>query len=62
MLAQWLDVLKAGGTMPPLELMRRVGIDLSSAQPIRDAIAYVGRLVEELEFSFLNVTQAERRL
>ena len=60
-LAQWLDVLKAGGTMPPLELMRRVGIDLSSAQPIRDAIAYVGRLVEELEFSFLNVKQAERR-
>ena len=51
-LAQWLDVLRAGGTLPPLELMRRVGIDLSSAQPIRDAVAYVGRLIEELEASF----------
>ena len=51
-LAQWLDVLRAGGTLPPLELMRRVGIDLSSVQPIRDAVAYVGRMVDELEASF----------
>jgi len=51
-LAQWLDVLRAGGTLPPLELMRRVGIDLSSPQPIRDAVAYVGRLIDELEASF----------
>ena len=51
-LAQWLDVLRAGGTMPPLDLMRQVGIDLTSAQPIRDAVAYVGRMVEELEGSF----------
>jgi len=51
-LAPWLDVLRAGGTLPPLDLMRRVGIDLSSPQPIRDAVAYVGRLIEELEASF----------
>ena len=50
--SQWLDVLRAGGTLPPLDLMRRVGIDLSSPQPIRDAVAYVGRLIEELEASF----------
>ena len=52
MLGPWLEVLRAGGTLPPLELMRRVGIDLSSPQPIRDAVAYVGRLIEELESSF----------
>ena len=51
-LAQWLDVLRAGGTLPPLELMRQVGIDLSSTQPIRDAVAYVGRMIDELEASF----------
>jgi oligoendopeptidase F len=51
-LSQWLNVLRAGGTQPPLDLMRRVGVDLSSPQPIRDAIAYVGRLIEELEASF----------
>jgi len=32
--------------------MRRVGIDLSSPQPIRDAVAYVGRLIDELEAGF----------
>ena len=52
MFAQWLDVLRAGSTLPPLELMRRVGIDLSSPQPIRDAVAYAGRLIDELEASF----------
>lgn len=50
--AGWLGVLRAGGTLAPLELMRQVGIDLSSPQPIRDAVAYVGRMVEELEASF----------
>ena len=49
--AQWLDVLRAAGTLPPLLLMRRVGIDLSSAQPILHATAYVGGMVEELEGS-----------
>jgi oligoendopeptidase F len=51
-LAQWLDVLRAGGTLPPLDLMRQVGIDLSTPQPIRDAVAYVGRLIEELEAGY----------
>ncbi|MDB5860737.1 MAG: oligoendopeptidase [Ramlibacter sp.] len=50
--AGWLDVLRAGGTLPPLDLMRKVGIDLSSPQPVRDAVAYVGRLVDELEAAF----------
>lgn len=51
-LAGWLDVLRAGGTLQPLELMKKVGIDLSSPQPIRDAVAYVGQLVTELEAAF----------
>jgi oligoendopeptidase F len=51
-LAAWQDVLRAGGTLHPLDLMRKVGIDLASPEPIRQAVAYVGRLVEELEASF----------
>jgi oligoendopeptidase F len=50
--AGWLDVLAAGGVLPPLELLRKVGIDLASPQPIREAVAYVGRLVDDLEASF----------
>jgi len=50
--ARWLDVLKAGGTRTPLELMAIAGVDMASPQPIHDAVAYVGRLVDELERSF----------
>jgi oligoendopeptidase F len=49
---RWLEVLKAGGTRKPLELMQLAGIDMNSPQPIHDAVAYVGRLVGELEASF----------
>lgn len=50
--AGWLDVLRAGGTLEPLALMRKVGIDLASPEPVRAAVAYVGRLVDELEAGF----------
>ncbi len=49
---RWLDVLKAGGTLKPLELMQAAGIDMHSPQPIHDAVAYVGGLIDELEQSF----------
>jgi oligoendopeptidase F len=52
LLADWQDVLRAGGTLHPLDLVRKVGIDLSSPEPIRQAVAYVGKLVDELEASF----------
>jgi oligoendopeptidase F len=49
---RWLEVLKAGGTMRPLELMKLAGVDMSSPEPIRKAVAYVGSLIDELEKSF----------
>jgi oligoendopeptidase F len=49
---RWLQVLKAGGTMKPLELMKLAGVDLGSEAPIRGAVAYVGSLVDELELAF----------
>jgi oligoendopeptidase F len=49
---RWLQVLKAGGTMKPLELLQMAGVDLSSPAPIRAAVAYVGLLVDELEGAF----------
>ena len=49
---RWLRVLRAGGTLKPLELMQLAGIDMSTPQPIHDAVAYVGSLVDELEKSF----------
>ncbi|MCE2658833.1 MAG: oligoendopeptidase F [Rubrivivax sp.] len=49
---RWLEVLKAGGTQPPLQLLAAAGIDLSTPQPIHDAVAYVGGLIDELETLF----------
>lgn len=49
---RWLQVLKAGGTMKPMELLQAAGIDLGSPEPIRAAVAYVGTLVDELEGAF----------
>ncbi|MCA3218522.1 MAG: oligoendopeptidase F [Burkholderiales bacterium] len=49
---RWLEVLKAGGTHRPLELMKMAGVDMQTSQPIHDAVAYVGRLIDELDQSF----------
>ncbi len=49
---RWQQVLRAGGTLKPLELMQLAGVDMSTPQPIHDAVAYVGALVAELESLF----------
>lgn len=49
---RWLEVLKAGGTMSPLELMKHAGVDMTKPEPIRFAVAYVGSLVDDLEKMF----------
>ena len=45
----WLEVLKAGGTKTPVELAQMAGVDITTEQPLRDTIAYIGELVDELE-------------
>ncbi|MGR9589648.1 oligoendopeptidase F [Bacillus thuringiensis] len=49
---RWLDVLRAGGTMKPLELMKHAGIDMSKPDAIRKAVSYVSSLIDELEHSY----------
>ncbi|CAG9619919.1 oligoendopeptidase F [Sutcliffiella rhizosphaerae] len=49
---KWLSALKAGSTLTPLELMKQGGVDMSTPEPIKTAVAYVGSLVDELENSF----------
>ncbi|MBS4173105.1 oligoendopeptidase F [Bacillus sp. FJAT-49736] len=50
---RWLEVLKAGGTLTPLELIKKAGVDMSKPDAIKKAVAYVGYLVDELEKSYL---------
>ncbi|MGH0829394.1 MULTISPECIES: oligoendopeptidase F [Bacillus] len=49
---RWLDVLRAGGTMKPLELMKHAGVDMSKPDAIRRAVSYVGSLIDELGRSY----------
>ncbi|EPD51427.1 oligoendopeptidase F [Paenisporosarcina sp. HGH0030] len=46
--AQWLEVLQAGGTKSPVELAQMAGVDITTEQPLRDTIAYIGELIDEL--------------
>jgi len=45
----WLAVLRAGGTKSPVELAQMAGVDITTDQPLRDTIAYIGHLIDELE-------------
>ncbi len=46
--ADWLEVLQAGGTKTPVELAQMAGVDVTTEQPLRDTIAYIGELIDEL--------------
>ncbi|MFY0518781.1 oligoendopeptidase F [Lysinibacillus sp. UGB7] len=46
---EWLQVLQAGGTKSPVELAQMAGVDVTTDQPLRETIAYIGHLIDELE-------------
>jgi len=46
--ARWTRVLGEGGSRKPLELMKMAGVDLEDPGTIRSAVAYVGRLIDEV--------------
>lgn len=46
---QWLEVLKAGSTLKPVDLAKKVGVDMTRKETIQQAVDYVGSLVSELE-------------
>lgn len=45
---EWLEVLKAGGTKSPAELSKMAGVDITTDKPLRDTIAYIGELIDQL--------------
>ena len=45
----WLKVLKAGGTKDPVELAKMAGVDITTEQPLKDTIAFIGSLIDQLE-------------
>ena len=49
---RWLRLLTRGNTRPAIDLLQDAGIDLSSADTLRQATNYFGSLIDELEQSF----------
>ena len=45
----WMNVLKAAGSKTPVELAQMAGVDITTDQPLRDTIAYIGQLIDQLE-------------
>ncbi|WP_163971896.1 M3 family metallopeptidase [Oceanobacillus halotolerans] len=49
---QWTEVLKQGGNKSGLDLYRMAGLEMSTTENLKKAIARVGTIVDELEASF----------
>ncbi|MDO5018064.1 MAG: oligoendopeptidase F [Lagierella massiliensis] len=45
----WIEVLKTGGKLKPLDYAKMAGVDISTDKPLKDTINYIGSLVEALE-------------
>ncbi|MFN2364817.1 MAG: oligoendopeptidase F [Halarsenatibacteraceae bacterium] len=44
----WIEVLKAGGTKPPVELAKMVGVDITTAKPLNDTIDFIGESIDKI--------------
>ncbi len=45
----WIKVLKAGGTKNPVELAKMAGVDITTDQPLKETITFIGSLIDQLE-------------
>src|SRR5690554_5746551 len=46
--ADWIEVLKAGGTKKPLDLARMVDVDLKTSKPLKEAIKFIRQTIDEI--------------
>lgn len=46
---RWLETLSLGASMSAQDLAKYAGVDVSTDQPLKETIAYVGSLVDKLE-------------
>lgn len=44
----WVSVLKAGGSKPPVELAKMAGVDITSDEPLLDTIEFVGESIDKI--------------
>ncbi|NMC27635.1 MAG: oligoendopeptidase F [Syntrophomonadaceae bacterium] len=46
---RYLEFLKSGSTDYPINLLQKAGVDLLTPQPVDEALAYFGKLLDEME-------------
>lgn len=47
--SRYLDFLKTGGSNYPINLLQQAGVDLTTPEPVNDALDFFGQLVDEME-------------
>lgn len=45
---RWIEMLKTGGKLKPIELLKVAGMDFTSDEPVEKAVAFVGKLIDQL--------------
>lgn len=45
----YLDILRAGGSQPPYQLLKQAGVDLASPAPYQTLLARMNRVMDEME-------------
>lgn len=45
----WKEVLRTGGLKNPVGLSKMAGVDITTDQPLRNTIAYIGEIIDEIE-------------
>ncbi|MBQ6335445.1 MAG: oligoendopeptidase F [Erysipelotrichaceae bacterium] len=45
---RWKEMLAAGSTLGPIELAKLAGVDVTTDQPLKETIAYIGEIVDQI--------------
>ena len=46
---RWIEVLKLGGSMSPVDLAKEAGVDLTTTKPISETVAFIGSLIDQID-------------
>lgn len=46
---RWLDVLKLGGSMGPIDLAKAAGVDMTNTKAIEDTISFIGSIIDQID-------------
>ena len=48
-LNRYIDFLSAGGSDYPIELLKKAGVDMTTAEPLEKTIASMNKVMDEIE-------------